>query len=399
MDTTRYYLGFNLTPGIGPARIARLVEHFGSVGAAWEASRADLLACGLDVKRCDALLDTRRRVDLDNELERVWQAGARAISVEDADYPALLRQVPQAPPLIYVRGALAAADEWALAVVGTRGPTSYGKEAARRFAGDLAASGVTIVSGLAIGVDTVAHTAALEAGGRTIAVLGCGVDIPYPPRNTRLAEQIAQQGALISEYPLGTLPAAANFPPRNRLISGLSLGTLVVEAGARSGALITVTFALEQGREVFAVPGSIFSQASAGTNQLIRDGAALVTCAADVLQALNWTAVAEQQEVQLAFPTDDTEAALLEVLDYEPRHVDELTRGSGLAPQAAAAALALMELRGVVRHTGGMHYVRVREARAAYAPNPNHPIDEGERATLMGLDRRVTERERPTSDP
>lgn len=357
---TRYYLGFNLTPGIGPARLARLAERFGSVRAAWEASEEQLLFCGLDARSCQALLDTRRQVDLDAELERAARLGVRLLCLEDADYPELLRQTPAPPPLLYLRGTLAPADEWALAVVGTRTPTSYGKEAARRLCGELAGAGITVVSGLALGIDTAAHTAALEAGGRTLAVLGSGVDVPYPERNRALAEQIAAAGALLSEYPLGTLPAPANFPPRNRLISGLSRGTLVVEAGERSGALITVAFALEQGREVLAVPGSIYSRASQGTNRLIRDGATLVTCAQDVLEALSWTAAAAQQEAQNVLPDDPTEAALLELLGFEPLHVDELGRASGMPAPAVAAALAMLELKGLARQAGAMQYVRAR---------------------------------------
>ncbi len=357
---TRYYLGFNLTPGIGPARLARLVEHFGSVRAAWEAPEEQLLFCGLDARSCDSLLATRRQVDLDAELERAERLGVLVVSIEDPGYPALLREIPGAPPLIYVRGSLLPADDWGLAVVGTRTPTSYGREAARRIAGDLAGGGITIVSGLALGIDTVAHTAALEAGGRSIAVLGSGVDTIYPERNRALAEQIGEAGALVSEYPLGTLPAPANFPPRNRLISGLTPGTLVVEAGERSGALITVAFALEQGREVFAVPGSIYSRASQGTNRLIRDGATLVTGAQDILAALSWTSAAAQQEAQQALPDDPTEAALLGLLGYEPQHADDLGRASGLPAPAVSAALAMLELKGLARQVGPMQYVRSR---------------------------------------
>lgn len=367
MEQRRYYLGFNLTPGIGPARLARLIERLGSVEAAWKAGASDLLACGLDAKSCESLLATRARVDLDAELERAARAGVQILCVEDDGYPALLRQTPQPPPLIYVRGELQARDDWALAVVGTRSPTGYGKEATRRIVGDLAAAGVTIVSGLALGIDSVAHTAALDAAGRSVAVLGCGVDIVYPERNRRVAERILDQGALVSEFPLGTLPAAVNFPPRNRLISGLSLGTLVVEAGARSGALITVDFALEQGRDVFAVPGPIYSRASVGTNRLIQQGAGLVAAAGDILQALNWTAVPEQQELQLLLSDDPAESALLALIDYEPRHIDELSRTSGLTVPAVAAALAMMELRGMVRQAGTMYYVLAREVRAGYA--------------------------------
>ncbi|NNJ11979.1 DNA-protecting protein DprA [Chloroflexales bacterium ZM16-3] len=357
-STTRYYLGFNLISGVGPARLARLIAHCGSVDAAWNADALDLAMAGLDSRSSAALLSTRPQIDLDAELERAERAGVTLLTVEDAAYPALLRAAPGAPPLIYVRGTLGPADDWAVAVVGTRSPTSYGREVAHRLSHDLAQSGVTVVSGLAIGVDSVAHAAALEAGGRTVAVLGSGVDLPYPERNRGLAERIIAHGALVSDYPLGTRPVATNFPPRNRLISGLSLGTLVVEAGERSGALITVEFALEQGREVFAVPGHIFSRQSAGTHQLLRNGAALVACADDILENLNLTAAAVQHEARAELPTDPAEIALIEILSYEPQHVDLIGRTAGMSSAQVMAAMAMLELKGLVRQSGPMEYVR-----------------------------------------
>lgn len=357
---TRYYLGFNLVPGMGPARVARLVARCGSPEAAWHADAFDLAAAGIDARAAGALTAVRERIDLDAELARAEQAGATLLTLDDPGYPRLLRAIPGAPPLIYVRGALSPADEWAVAVVGTRAPTSYGREAAHRLAGDLARSGATIVSGLALGVDAIAHAAALEAGGRTLAVLGSGVDEPYPGQNRRLAERIVEQGALVSDYPLGTAPTAANFPPRNRLISGLSRGTLVVEAGERSGALITVEFALEQGREVLAVPGTIFSRQSVSTLRLIRDGAALVTCAEDVHAALEMTAAEVQREARAALPTDPVEAAILAELSYEPAHIDAIGRAAGLPAPAVAAAITVLELKGLARQVGPLVYVLAR---------------------------------------
>jgi DNA processing protein len=219
---------------------------------------------------------------------------------------------------------------------------------------------------LAIGVDTIAHTAALEAGGRTLAVLGSGIDLVYPERNRALAEQIVANGALVSEFPLGTRPTPQLFPVRNRIISGLSLATLVVEAGTKSGALITVRNALDQGRDVFAVPGPIFSPKSAGPNQLIRDGAGLVMRGQDILEALNLSAAAVQQEVQAALPDDPTEAALLELVSYEPQHVDEIRCQSDLPITVVSSTLAIMELKGLVRQAGPMQYVRAREKREEY---------------------------------
>lgn len=360
MQSTRYYLGFNLVNGIGPARLARLIDHCGSIDAAWHASTSDLMAAGIDSRTIETILATRQTIDLDSLIERAERLGVRLISRDDPAYPPLLGHIPTAPPLLYVRGTLHDTDQWALAVVGTRSPTLYGKEVARRIVTDLAQMGITIVSGLALGVDSIAHSAALEAGGRTIAVLGCGVDVPYPERNQRLAAQICENGAIISDYPLGTKPVPTNFPPRNRIISGLSRATLVVEAGQRSGALITVDFALEQGRDVFAVPGSIFSAASVGTNRLISNGATLATSAQQILDDLHLATASVQQEVAAVVPADPTETQLLELLTADPIHVDTLGRASGLSAAQILAVLSVMELKGSVRQVGGMQFVRGR---------------------------------------
>ncbi len=356
---TLYYLGFSLVRGIGPARLAHLIDSCGSIDAAWNASIAELQAAGLDGRSSTALLEARSTLDLTAELERLARAGIQVVTLDDPDYPRLLREVPTAPPLLYLRGTLAATDDWASAVIGTRSPTTYGREATRHIVGDLAGRGITIISGLASGIDTVAHRAALEAGGRTIAVLGCGLDIVYPQENRKLAHQIAAQGALISDYPLGTRPHATNFPARNRIISGLSRGTLVIEAGEKSGALITVDFAADQGRDVFALPGSIFSQKSKGTHRLIRDGAIIATSADDILDALNLDTIQTQQEVAAVLPVDDPiEAKLLAHLTREPQHIDALARACDLPVASVAAALTMLELKGYARQAGGMEYVR-----------------------------------------
>jgi DNA processing protein len=257
-------------------------------------------------------------------------------------------------------------DNWALGVVGTRRASVYGREATRSLVGGLAASGVTIVSGLAYGIDTHAHQTALDAGGRTIAVLGNGIDITYPAQNRKLADRIVEHGALVSEYPLGTQPESRNFPPRNRIISGLSLGVLVVEGAADSGAMITADFAAEQGREVFAVPGNILNRASEGPNRLIQQGAKLVIRIGDILEELNLTMAAEQSEAREVIPDNDIEAVLLKHLSAEPIHVDELGRAVGLPIHEVAGTLTLMELKGKVRQVGGMNYVVAREAGVPY---------------------------------
>ena len=273
VDELAYWVGFNKVLGIGPARLRALLDFFGSIEDAWQGNLAGLQQAGLDQRSANNLLATRRSLDLAVELQRLDREGVKVVTWVSEEYPTNLRNIHDPPPVIYIKGELLPEDDWAVAVVGTRHASVYGKEVARRLAGDLARNGVTVVSGLAAGIDTVAHQAALEAGGRSIAVLGSGVDIIYPEQNAALARQLQEQGALVSEYPLGTKPERSNFPPRNRIISGLSLGALVVEAGARSGALITADFAGDQGRDVFAIPGSIFQRTSEGTNRLIQDGA------------------------------------------------------------------------------------------------------------------------------
>jgi DNA processing protein len=365
-EDIRYWVGFTKVAGIGAARLRALLDYFGDLESAWSATAHDLRQAGLDKRSLGNLLQARERLDLDGELERLERLGVRLYRWDDADYPPNLRQVYNPPPLLYVRGSLESKDEWAVAVVGTRRASVYGKEAARMLGQGLAQAGVTVVSGLARGIDTVAHRSCLETGGRTIAVLGCGLDIVYPPENGRLAAEIMEKGALVSEYALGTRPEARNFPPRNRIISGLALGTVVVEGDVRSGALITADFAVEQGRDVFAVPGSIFARGCRGTNDLIQQGAKMVRNVADVLEELNLTMVSEQAQVRAVIPENETEALLLQYLSAEPVHVDSLGRAVDLPIAQVSSTLALMELKGMVRQVGGMSYVLAREGRIEY---------------------------------
>ena len=366
MDERSAYLAFNQTPGIGPSRLRALVEHCGSAAAAWQARPDDWRAAGLDRRSVEALVKSRGSLDLAAEWRAIEAIGARVVVLDDAEYPALLRQIEAPPPLLYVRGSLVEADRWAVAVVGTRNATPYGREVAARMAGELAAAGVTVVSGLALGIDAIAHRVALEHGGRTIAVLGSGVGAVYPAQHQGLADRICEQGALVSEYAPTAAPLGGNFPARNRLISGLALGTLVVEAGERSGALITVQFALEQGREVFAIPGSILSRASDGPNQLIVEGATPVRAVQGILAQLNLSQAAAQQEIAAVVAETPAEAALLPLLSGEPTHIDILGRESGLLASDVAATLGLMELKGMVRQVGAMHYVLARGKPAPY---------------------------------
>ncbi|HEX5498308.1 MAG TPA: DNA-processing protein DprA, partial [Thermomicrobiales bacterium] len=271
-DDTKYWVAFHQAPYIGPVRIERLRRHFGDLERAWAAD-ARALAAVLDGRAVENLLRTRRALDPDREMERIARCCAEAIALDNPRYPRLLREISAPPPVLYVRGELTAADDVAVAIVGTRRASASGREIAGRLGEDLAAAGVTIVSGLARGIDGAAHQAALRAEGRTIAVLGSGPDVIYPPEHRLLAERIADRGAVLSDYPPGRKPDAMNFPARNRIISGLSLGVVLVEAPAKSGALITADFAADQGRDVFVAPGSMLAASSAGSNALLRDGA------------------------------------------------------------------------------------------------------------------------------
>jgi len=367
MTDVKYWVGFNIVPGIGPARLQRLLDHFGDAESAWHAAPLELARAGLDRKSLQNLLAMRGKLDLDAEMRRIEDAGAHVLTLQDENYPRLLRQIHLPPPVLYVRGSCLPEDEWAIAVVGTRRAKAYGREVTRYLAGGLARNGITVVSGMARGIDSQAHRTALEAGGRTIAVLGSGIDIIYPHENVDLAQDIVNRGALMTEYPLGTKPDRRNFPPRNRIISGLTLGTLVTQAGEGSGALITAYFALEQGREVFAVPGSLLDRGSSGTNRLIQQGEAkLVLNVEDILEELNLTMVSQQAEVRAVVPENQTEALLLKHLSEEPVHVDELGRASGLPIAQVSGTLALMELKGLVRQTGAMNYVLAREGSIEY---------------------------------
>lgn len=365
-ELLQYWVGFSRVPGIGPIRLRALLDHFGNVCEAWGASAATLRAIGLDRRTIESFVAVRSKIDLVAELERVVQLGITLLTWDSPEYPSLLLNIPDPPPVLYVRGELLPRDEWALAVVGTRRATVYGREATRALVSGLAAGGVTIVSGLARGIDTHAHQLALDAGGRTIAVLGSGVDIIYPAQNRQLAQRIVESGALVSEYPLGTRPEGGNFPRRNRIISGLSLGVLVVEGSKRSGAMISADYAAEQGRDIFAIPGNILSPSSAGPNQLIQQGAKLVTTIGDVLEELNLMMVAEQSEAREIIPDNETEAMLLRHLSSNPTHVDELGRAAGLPVNEVASTLTLMELKGKVRQVGGMNYVIARESGVPY---------------------------------
>lgn len=368
----KYWLAFSRVGGIGVVRLRRLFDYFGSLEAAWSARPGDFMQAGLEPKLIERVLNFRPAFDPDREMERLAGQGIEIVTLGSPGYPERLGQIDQPPPLLYLRGSFMPQDHLALAVVGTRQATGYGRSATASICADLAGQGVTIISGLAKGIDTVAHEAALKAGGRTLAVLGSGVDVIYPPENRHLAARIADpnepNGAIISEYAPGAQPEAVNFPPRNRIVSGLSLGVFVVESNIKGGALITVDFAIEQGREVFGLPGSIYNPTSAGVNRLIRQGSArLVTSAEEILEELRPGGLfdaEDRQTRQEILGTGDTEIEqqLLKILRQagEPVHVDEICQESGLPAAEVSSQLVMLELKGFVMSLSGMRYALTR---------------------------------------
>lgn len=367
MSEQKYWLAFNYVSGIGPAKIQALLGYFGSLEKAWKATDSQLRDIGLDSRAIQSLNEARLTFDLDQYAQRVESSGVGVVTWDDADYPDLLREIPAAPPLIFLRGQLEPIDRWAVAVVGTRRLSAYGRQVTRDLVSGLVVNGITIVSGLARGIDAIAHRTALEEGGRTIAVMASGIDKVYPPEHRDLARDIvAGHGALVTDYPFGAEPESNHFPARNRLISGLSLGVVVIEAGEKSGALITARFALEQNREVFAVPGNIHSPVSIGTNRLIQQGGKLVMRVEDILEELNLKMVSEQAVAKVMLPETAEEAALISQLSSQPVHVDELGRLTGMPVSLVSSTLTMMELKGMVQQVGGMNYVRLREDGPTY---------------------------------
>jgi DNA processing protein len=370
-DPRLYYVGFNLVKGIGSARLRMLIDYFGDIATAWNAPREKLRETGLGDKFVQNLIKIRSQVNLAEVWKRIVNSGISVLTWEDIDsgkdtYPRRLRELNQPPPIIYYKGTLVEDDDWSVAIVGTRNVTAYGRQITDELTRTLAGNGVTIISGLAKGVDTIAHQVALEMGSRTIAVLGSGVDRIYPPENARIAEKIISQGAIISDYAPGTSPVAVNFPPRNRIISALSKAVIVVEADEGSGALITASFAVEQGKELFAVPGNIHARQSRGTNRLIQNGARLLMDGNEVLEILNFNNIQNHKTARTVLPQDATEALLLTLLSDQPKHIDEIGQLTQLPIDKIAAALAIMELKGMVRQVGGMQFVTIRDQQAEY---------------------------------
>lgn len=344
--------------GIGTKSLWKINQVFGSFQACYEANFRDLNASFLGKDVVDSIVDLRSSDPL-AALDQIIAAGIKMATWDEEAYPALLRHISNPPYVLYYRGCIECLDEPAIAIIGSRLASYYGKNTARKLGRELAARGITVVSGLARGIDSEAHRGALETG-QTVAVLGCGLDVVYPPENERLYNEIAGNGAVVSEFPRHTGPEPGNFPMRNRIISGLCRGVVVVEAQAKSGALITADFALEQGRDVFAVPGPINSKTSAGTNNLIKQGAKLITCCEDITEEygdLSQPAVPALEQADLSFLTME-ENRVVEAMDSEPGHFDDLLNKTGFAIGELSALLLQLELRGIIAALPGNYYIK-----------------------------------------
>jgi len=354
MNDPFYWFALRAVPLVGNVTYRRLIEHFGSPGKALSASLAELSALkGVNAPAALSIASFDGRKAAELATAALAGSGARLVTLLDQEYPALLKEIPDPPPYLYLKGNLPNLKT-VIAVVGSRSASDYGISVTTRLSRELAELGVTIVSGLAMGVDAAAHRGALQVSGATVGVLGCGIDLVYPAENRQLYRQMEEKGAVVSEFPPGTQPDASNFPRRNRIISGMSRGVLVVEAAERSGSLITARFALEQGREVFAVPGNINFRASRGTNSLIKQGAKLVETVADILGELPpESADLPQWARNLTFSCSAEEERLCRLLVEKPLHIDELTVRSGLTVSAVSAMLLRLELQGAVMQIPG----------------------------------------------
>jgi len=360
----KYFHAFNLfNERIGPMRFKKLLGHFGSLEQAWKnGSAQDFILAGLEEDLAQEIAVRRPQMDLEKELAKLAKENIGIVTILDEDYPSRLKEIYDPPQIMYIKGELKQEDEFAIAVVGTRKLSTYGQQVAMRISRELAQAGLTIVSGLALGIDTLAHLAALEQKTRTIAVLGSSIDrfSIFPAQNKSLAEKIAQNGAVLSEYPMGSAALPHHFPTRNRIVSGLSLGTLVVEAPQKSGAMITANSALSQNREVFAVPGSIFSENSAGPNLLIKNGAKLTICAQDILEELNLQNLTSNIAMAQIAPDNPEEESILKILSHDPLPVDLIVQETKMSAAVVNATLSIMEMKGKIKNLGGMQYVLAR---------------------------------------
>ncbi len=357
----KYWVAISQFAKIGAQRFKKLYTYFSNMQAAWQAEILELQRAGLEENIAQELIIKRNEIEPDLEMEKIQKENIEIITIKDNHYPQLLKEIFNPPALLYVKGNVENLNKnFNLAVVGTRKISNYGKIITSDLVKPLVQNGFIITSGLALGVDALAHQSTLEAQGQTIAVLGTGIDNAsiYPSSNRYLAQNILNNdGTIISEFPIGMLPLKHNFPARNRIISGLSLGTLVIEAAESSGALITAYNALEQNREVFAVPGPLYNQQSIGTNRLIQKGAKLVTSANDILEELNLQEVKNYVANQKILPETTEEKNILKILNREPMHIDQIIKNSQMNTAQVSSALSLMEMKGLIKNLGGQNYI------------------------------------------
>jgi DNA processing protein len=359
MEEWKYWLALSFVPGVGDVGFKNLISRFHSAEAVFGASAKELgQVDGIREKAAESIKNFSDWGRVDTEIQNLKRVGFKLVSITDDGYPKNLSEIYHPPSILYFHGEFAARDELALAIVGTRAADRYGRLVTERFASELASMGITIVSGMARGIDSVAHQAALKSGGRTIAVLGSGLDVVYPPENRDLYNQISANGAVISEFPLGSDPDAVNFPKRNRIISGLSLGVLVIQASEKSGSLITASFALEQNREVLAVPGNIGSKLSRGTNTLIKRGAKLVDSVDDIVAEVD--PFRRLKPIELCFDIRDIleklnkdEKRIFSIVKNEPIHIDDIITQSGFEPHSVLSTLLSLELEGLITQLPG----------------------------------------------
>ena len=357
----KYLNALNKISGVGPQKFKLLLNFFGNSESVWQASFDDLIRAQIGEKLAEKIIAEKKTIDPNAEWEKLEKENIRLIALESSFYPPLLKETPNPPYIIYVKGEASVLKDTAplISIVGSRKYTSYGAQVAESLARELARAGMIVVSGMALGIDTFAHRGTLAAGGKTIAVLGNSLDDKslYPKNNFNLSRQIMEHGALISDYPIETSAGPLTFPARNRIIAGLSLGTLVVEAGEKSGALITAELALEFNREVFAIPGSIFSSQSFGTHSLLKKGAKIVTSVSDILEELNLGKNSEAILKVQKIPESEGEKTILKILSHEPLHIDNISKISRLGTATVASTLALMEIKGWTKNIGGQNYI------------------------------------------
>jgi DNA processing protein len=358
----KYFNAFNLFPEIGAMRFKKLLSFFPNLKTAWQASPQEFRQAGIDEKTSQKICDNRNNINPEKEFEKLLEQGIEILTIQDTTYPKILKEIYDPPVVLYIKGQFKPEDDFCLAIIGTRKPTSYGAQTVADLTHRLSIAGLTIVSGLARGIDTFAHKTCLAAGGRTVAVIGSGIDQPsiYPQTNRELAKQISENGAIISEYPIGTQAMPYHFPARNRIISGLSLGTLVIEAAQKSGTFLTANHALSQNRQVFAVPGPIYSLNSIGPNNLIKMGAKLVSDAQDVLDELNLSSAVEYKEARQIIPDNQEEKLILDIISDKPIHIDKIIAATKLDAAVVSSTLTIMEMKGKVRNLGGMNYAITR---------------------------------------